>query len=131
MAHMGALGLAALLALASGDAAAEISGDVVRIGVLNDHSGVYSDGNGQGSVVAARMAVEDVGELAPSVKVEIVFADHQNKPDVGAEIARRWLDTEAWTRSSTSRPPRWRWPSSTSPAPATRPSWSPAAARRG
>src|SRR3954447_16317410 len=106
MAHMGALGLAALLALAAGNAAAEISGNLVKIGVLNDQSGVYSDGNGQGSVVAARMAVEDVGELAPGVKVEVVFADHQNKPDVGAEIARRWLDTEAWTRSSTSRPPR-------------------------
>jgi branched-chain amino acid transport system substrate-binding protein len=62
--------------------------------VLNDQSGVYSDGNGQGSVVAARMAVEDVGEVAPGVKVEVVFADHQNKPDVGSEIARRWLDTE-------------------------------------
>src|SRR5436305_7274744 len=94
MAHMGALGLAALLALAAGDATAEISGDVVKIGVLNDQSGVYSDGNGQGSVAAARMAVEDVGEVAPGVKVEVVFADHQNKPDVGAEIARRWLDTE-------------------------------------
>ena len=94
MAHMGALGLAALLALAAGDAAAEISGDVVKIGVLNDQSGVYSDGNGQGSVAAARMAVEDVGEVAPGVQVEVVFADHQNKPDVGSEIARRWLDTE-------------------------------------
>src|SRR3954453_23215741 len=94
MAHMGALGLAALLALAAGPAAAEISGDVVRIGVLNDQSGVYSDGNGQGSVVAARMAVEDFGEVAPGVRVEGVFASPQRQPAVGSELARPWLDTE-------------------------------------
>ena len=63
MAHMGALGLAALLALAAGDAAAEISGNVVKIGVLNDQSGLYADRTGQGSVAAARMAVEDFGEV--------------------------------------------------------------------
>ena len=89
-----ALGLAALLALAAGDAAAEISGNVVRIGVLNDQSGPYADQTGAGSVLAARMAVEDFGEVAPGVRVEVVAADHQNKPDVAAEIARRWTDAE-------------------------------------
>src|SRR5689334_9820960 len=89
-----ALGLAALLTLAAGDAAAEISGDVVRIGVLNDQSGPYADQTGAGSVLAARMAVEDFGEVAPGVRVEVVAADHQNKPDVAAEIARRWVDAE-------------------------------------
>ena len=89
-----ALGLAALLALAAGDAAAEISGNVVRIGVLNDQSGPYADQTGAGSVLAARMAVEDFGEVAPGVRVEVVAADHQNKPDVAAEIARRWIDAE-------------------------------------
>jgi branched-chain amino acid transport system substrate-binding protein len=94
MARSQVLGLVALLALAAGDVAAEISGDLVKIGVLNDQSGVYADGNGPGSVVAARMAVEDFGEVAPGVRVEVVAADHQNKPDIGAEIARRWIDTE-------------------------------------
>ena len=94
MARSQVLGLVALLALTAGDAVAEISGDLVKIGVLNDQSGVYADGNGPGSVVAARMAVEDFGEVAPGVRIEVVAADHQNKPDVGAEIARRWIDTE-------------------------------------
>src|SRR3954447_23187497 len=89
-----ALGLAALLALAAGDVAAEISGNVVRIGVLNDQSGPYADQTGAGSVLAARMAVEDFGEVAPGVRVEVIAADHQNKPDVAAEIARRWTDAE-------------------------------------
>src|SRR5690348_18318892 len=89
-----ALGLAALLTLAAGDAAAEVSVNVVKIGVLNDQTGPYADQTGPGAVVAARMAVEDFGEVAPGVRVEVVAADHQNKPDVGAEIARRWLDAE-------------------------------------
>ena len=67
---------------------------MVKIGVLNDQSGVYADLTGEGSVIAARMAVEDFGEVAPGVRVEVVSADHQNKPDVGAEIARRWIDAE-------------------------------------
>ena len=84
---MKALVAAAALAFA-GAAQAQITGNVVKIGVLNDQSGVYSDGNGQGSVAAARMAVEDVGEVAPGVKVEVVFADHQNVPDVGVTSAK-------------------------------------------
>ena len=94
MVRIQALGLAALLAFAAGDAVAEISGNVVRIGVLTDQSGPYADHTGAGSVLAARMAVEDFGEVAPGVRVEVIAADHQNKPDVGAEIARRWIDTE-------------------------------------
>jgi branched-chain amino acid transport system substrate-binding protein len=71
---------------------AQVSDDVVRIGVLNDQSGLYADLGGPGSVVAARMAVEDAGSSVLGKPVEIVFADHQNKSDVGAAIARQWFD---------------------------------------
>ncbi|MBI1775791.1 MAG: ABC transporter substrate-binding protein [Proteobacteria bacterium] len=66
----------------------------IRIGVLNDMSGPYADFQGPGSVQAAQMAVEDRGGKAAGRKVEVVFADHQNKTDVGAAIARRWIDEE-------------------------------------
>ncbi len=66
----------------------------VRIGVLNDQSGIYADLSGQGSVAAARMAVEDFGGAVLGRPVEIIFADHQNKPDVGAAIAARWYEAE-------------------------------------
>ena len=59
--------------------AAEISGNVVRVGVLNDISGIFQDTNGMGSVEAARMAAEDFNGGARNIKVEIVYADHQNK----------------------------------------------------
>jgi branched-chain amino acid transport system substrate-binding protein len=68
--------------------------DTVKIGVLNDRSGVYADVSGEGSVVAARMAVEDYGAEGKGLKVEIVSADHQNKPDIGSNIARQWYDVE-------------------------------------
>jgi branched-chain amino acid transport system substrate-binding protein len=71
---------------------AEVNG-TLRIGVLNDMSSVYADYQGRGSVLAAQMAVEDYAKISPR-KVEVVAADHQNKPDIGAAIARRWLDTE-------------------------------------
>ncbi len=71
---------------------AQISNDVVRIGVLNDQSGLYADLGGPGSVVAARMAVEDVGGSVLDKPIEIVFADHQNKSDIGAAIARQWFE---------------------------------------
>src|SRR5207237_507692 len=61
---------------------------------MNDMSGTYSDLSGQGSVVAARMAVEDFGAAAKGMKVEIIGADHQNKPDVGSNVARTWLDVD-------------------------------------
>jgi branched-chain amino acid transport system substrate-binding protein len=73
-------------------ARAQISDDVVRIGVLNDQSGLYADLGGPGSVVAARMAVEDAGGTVLGKPVEIVFADHQNKADVGVAVARQWFD---------------------------------------
>ena len=73
---------------------AQVSDDPVRIGVLNDQSGLYADLGGPGSVVAARMAVEDFGGSVLGKPVEIVVADHQNKADIGAAIARRWFDAE-------------------------------------
>jgi branched-chain amino acid transport system substrate-binding protein len=80
------------LALLSGAAQAEISGGAVKIGVMNDQSGLYADLAGQGSVEAARMAVEDVGDIGASV--EVLSADHQNKPDVGSNIVREWIDVQ-------------------------------------
>jgi branched-chain amino acid transport system substrate-binding protein len=75
-------------------ARAQISDDMVRIGVLNDQSGLYADLGGPGSVVAARMAVEDAGGTVLGKPVEIVFADHQNKADIGVAVARRWFENE-------------------------------------
>jgi branched-chain amino acid transport system substrate-binding protein len=74
--------------------ASEASDGVVRIGVLNDQSGVFADSTGAGSTLAARMAAEDFGGKVAGMSIEIVAADHQNKPDVGATIARRWFDLE-------------------------------------
>ena len=86
--------LAAGLALAAGGAHAQMSDGVVKIGVMNDQSGTYADLAGPGSVVAARMAVEDFGAAKKGMKVEIVVADHQNKPEVGSSIARQWFDVD-------------------------------------
>ena len=66
----------------------------VKAGVLNDRSGVYADLSGEGSVIAARMAVEDFKAAEKGIKVDIVSADHQNKPDVGSTIARQWYDQD-------------------------------------
>ena len=79
----------------AGMAQAQISGNVVKIGVLSDMSGLYADIGGPGSVAAAKMAVEDYLKASKSqLKVEVVSADHQNKPDVGSSIARKWYDAE-------------------------------------
>jgi branched-chain amino acid transport system substrate-binding protein len=78
--------------LGASPAQAQISDDVVRIGVLNDQSGLYADLGGPGSVVAARMAVEDAGGTVLGKPVEIVFADHQNKADIGVAVARQWFE---------------------------------------
>ena len=89
------LALVSALAIAGIDvsaARAQVSDDVVRIGVLNDQSGLYADLGGPGSVTAARMAVEDVGGAVLGKPVEIVFADHQNKSDIGVALARQWFD---------------------------------------
>jgi branched-chain amino acid transport system substrate-binding protein len=66
----------------------------VKIGILNDQSRVYADSGGKYSLEAARMAVEDFGGEVLGQKIEIVTADHQNKPDLATAIARRWYDTE-------------------------------------
>jgi branched-chain amino acid transport system substrate-binding protein len=86
--------LTAVAALMAAPVSAQISDGVIKIGVLNDQSSLYADLAGQGSVVAARMAVEDFGADKKGLKVEIVSADHQNKPDVGSQIARQWFDTD-------------------------------------
>jgi branched-chain amino acid transport system substrate-binding protein len=85
--------LAALLT-SSAAGAQQITDGVVRIGVMNDMSGLYADISGPGAVVAARMAVEDFGAAGKGLKVEVVGADHQNKPDLGSNIARKWLDAD-------------------------------------
>jgi branched-chain amino acid transport system substrate-binding protein len=71
-----------------------MSGNEIKIGVLSDMSSLYTDLAGAGSVVAAKMAVEDSGIEKRGIKVEIVSADHQNKPDVGSNVARQWYDTD-------------------------------------
>jgi branched-chain amino acid transport system substrate-binding protein len=86
--------VSAAFAFSAGAAQAQISDGVIKIGVLNDMSGLYADIAGPGSVVAAKMAVEDFGAARKGMKVEIVSADHQNKPDVGSTIARTWYDTD-------------------------------------
>ena len=87
-------GALASMAALPGVANAQISDDVIKIGVLNDMSGLYADLAGPGSVIAAKMAVEDYGAAGKGMKVEIISADHQNKPDVGSSIARQWFDTD-------------------------------------
>ena len=91
---LGIATLVAALAVAAAPVHAQVSDGVIKIGVLNDQSSLYADLAGQGSVVAARMAVEDFGADKKGMKVEIVSADHQNKPDVGSSIARQWLDVD-------------------------------------
>ncbi|MFG1203566.1 ABC transporter substrate-binding protein [Xanthobacter aminoxidans] len=86
------LAAAAIGALLTGAAKAEDT--TVKLGVLNDMSGVYADISGPGSVVAAQMAADDFMAKNKGFKVEVVGADHQNKPDVGASIARKWYDQE-------------------------------------
>lgn len=85
---------AAALALAATSANAEISDDVIRIGVMNDQSGLYADLAGEGSVEAVRMAIEDFGGSLDGTPIEVVSADHQNKPDVGSNIVREWIDND-------------------------------------
>jgi branched-chain amino acid transport system substrate-binding protein len=87
--------LAMMLTVAGMQAHAQISDGIVKIGVLNDMSGLYADIGGPGSVIAAKMAVDDyLKSTKSSLKVEIVSADHQNKPDIGSNIARQWFDAD-------------------------------------
>jgi branched-chain amino acid transport system substrate-binding protein len=91
-----AVALAAGLACAAfaGAANAQISDDVVKIGVLTDMSSLYADATGKGSLAAVQMAVADYGGKVKGKPVEVISADHQNKPDVGVGIARNWYDNE-------------------------------------
>jgi ABC-type branched-subunit amino acid transport system substrate-binding protein len=78
----------------SAAAQAENSGGVVKLGVLTDETGVLSSPSGEGSIEATRMAVEDFGGKAAGKPIEIIHADHQNKTDIGAAIARRWINVD-------------------------------------
>jgi len=86
--------VAAALLEAASPAPAQISDNVVKVGVLTDMSGAYSDLAGKGSVVSAQMAIDDFGGKVRGKPILLVSADHQNKPDVGSAIANRWIDVE-------------------------------------
>jgi branched-chain amino acid transport system substrate-binding protein len=88
------LSIAAAVALAMNGAQAQVSDGVINIGVMNDQSSLYADISGQGAAVAARMAIEDFGAARKGMKVEVISADHQNKPEVGSSIARQWYDVD-------------------------------------
>jgi branched-chain amino acid transport system substrate-binding protein len=95
--HPGALPLAAALlaaACAAAGARAQVSDNVVRIGILNDQSSVYADIGGPGSVAAARLAAEEFGGKVLGKPIEILFADNQNRADIASATARRWIDSE-------------------------------------
>jgi branched-chain amino acid transport system substrate-binding protein len=92
-----AFALAFSAGLGLGPACAEsggISADVIKIGVLTDMSGQFSHESGEGAVTAVRMAVDDFGGKVLGRPIEIVVADHQNKPDIGSAIARKWFEVE-------------------------------------
>jgi branched-chain amino acid transport system substrate-binding protein len=87
--------IAAALAFSANGIAAGISNDVVKIGVLGDMSGMYSSGfSGPGAVAAVRMAVQDFGGTVLGKRIEVVYADHQNKADIASATARQWFDTD-------------------------------------
>jgi len=92
LATLAAAVLLAISAQAYGQA--KVSDGVVKLGVLTDMSGPYADNNGPGSVLAAQMAVEDFGGKVLGAPIEVIFADNQNKPDVGVSIARQWFDND-------------------------------------
>lgn len=86
--------LTGMLAASASVAQEKISDGVVRIGLIEDMSGVYADITGMGAVTAAQMAVDEFGGTVLGMPIEIVSADHQNKPDIGGAIARKWLDED-------------------------------------
>src|SRR3984893_9726047 len=92
--NMTVAGALAAALLSSPSALAQISDDVVKIGVLTDMNGPASTPTGQGSVTAAQMAVEDFGGKVLGKPISVIVGDHQLKPDIGAGIARRWFDVE-------------------------------------
>ena len=88
-----ALACASLLT-ATTPAQAQISGDVIKIGIITDMAGVYGDIDGMGGVEAMRMAVADMGGAINGKKIEILYSEHQNKADLAASKAREWFDTQ-------------------------------------
>src|SRR6201990_2505451 len=76
----------------AGSALAQTLNKTVKVGSLGDQSGLYADIGGPGSTVAAQMAIEDSGLVAKGWKIEVIAADHQNKPDVGVNIGKQWID---------------------------------------
>ena len=91
---LGILSVVALTVMAT-VAHAQGTGDVIRIGILNDQSGPYADVGGKGSVIAAKLAVEEFGGKLLGKRIKVIAADHQNKPDIASAIARQWIDTES------------------------------------
>src|SRR5579872_2202422 len=91
--QLGAAAFAATLMLSAG-AHAQIAKDTIKVGVLTDMSSLYADLSGPGAVEAVKMAVADFGGTLDGKKIEVVTADHQNKPDVAASIARQWFDQD-------------------------------------
>jgi len=88
------LGLTLTVALLASQAAWAQMPGTLKIGVLNDQSGPFGDQSGRGSLIAAQMAAEDFMREAPELKVEIIYGDHQNKPDIGSAIVRSWVDRD-------------------------------------
>src|SRR5258708_24489970 len=88
------LGMLAALGLGGGTGSAVAQTPTLKLGVLTDMSSLYADNGGQGSVVAAQMAIDDCGGTVLGRKVEVLSADHQNKADIGGAITRRWIENE-------------------------------------
>jgi branched-chain amino acid transport system substrate-binding protein len=84
----------AVVAIAIGVASAAAQESALRVGVITDMSGQYKDGNGPGSVISAQMAAEEIGGVVAGRKIEIISADHQNKPDIASGIVREWIDNK-------------------------------------
>ena len=112
--------LAAILCFMLQAVAASAADAPFRIGIITDMSGQYSDGNGLGSVLAARMAVQDFGGKLLGRPIEILSADHQNKPDVGAAIVTDWIDNKGVDLIAEGSTPAWRWQCRTLPGHAAR-----------
>jgi branched-chain amino acid transport system substrate-binding protein len=92
--HAARLAFAFPVALLAAPALADIPDGTIKVGVLNDASGPFADQSGKGSVVAAQLAADDFAREAPGLKVQILYGDHGNKPDVGSAIVREWLDRD-------------------------------------
>ena len=82
------------MVVSTAPAQAQISGDVVRIGIITDMSSLYADIDGPGGIEAIKMAIADMGGAINGKKIEVIYADHQNKPDLAAGKAREWFDTQ-------------------------------------